>query len=751
MDRKKLALMLLGAAGAACTVAIADTVDQAAPRFGRKVLVDDVKTLRNGAGTFGDRDVIPFVIVYDAASTSFVNAGFTTATCSHILEDINLAGGPYGPSFAGPRVLDGMQYSYGLSGSAATWDMRFSFYRPSEVSFLGVTGTGSSMIDPAATPYYTLTVTGFDTNICPGFVTRTGFFALPSTVEMPTGDSALWLEAAIVEPGTPGTAPLTSTNLFTTNIATTRVTFFFGNNTGARLVQPGQTIPAGSNQLVSYLDGCGNPAAPGRSNPAYGRDSDFSGVFEGQSLAYAGAGTFPFNNCRYFHAGTATAQTCSYVFGLTGQLPSAAAAPSAISLNTGSFLSDGPKFVSGSLSTATQLRWYKFNTKFDISYDAGTYLDIDTENSDQPVAFAMYTPDGLVFDIAESRGNGPDPVRPSEDGLDNYQISYGTARRPGIGDGVQYSGQEGVLPAGEHYMVAAMSGAGFGDGWSITPVDPGLTVNYFINIDNNNQKTIPVPPAVSPALSTGGDQAILKGVDKTTPDLDVPARVVQWVRFSLTNPLPTTGQVDPETGDPLSDVTYLDITMPGSSSVGEWNLCLYNNGGTLASGTSISYAGAGFNDNTGGGDGAYGCGGTFAQLSYGTAPSRGVVPLDPDQVYEGRPLDNQNGLIGGDQYYLAVSMGTALFNNGRWGARSTRGSSLTAVITLSSNNRGPSGGCPADFNGDAAVDDTDFVYFNKYYNDYFNLAGDIDGSADGITDDTDFTVFAAAYNDYFCP
>ena len=170
-----------------------------------------------------------------------------------------------------------------------------------------------------------------------------------------------------------------------------------------------------------------------------------------------------------------------------------------------------------------------------------------------------------------------------------------------------------------------------------------------------------------------------------------------------------------------------------------------------ANGTSISYAGAGFNDNTGGGDGAYGCGGTFAQLSYGTAASRGQTPLDPDQTTLGLPLNNQNGsTLNGDQYYLAVTMGTALFANERWGARSTRGSSLTAIISLTSDNRGPNAGCPADFNGDGGVDDTDFVYFAKYYNDLVNPAGDIDGALDSFTDDSDFAVFAAAYDTLVC-
>jgi len=48
------------------------------------------------------------------------------------------------------------------------------------------------------------------------------------------------------------------------------------------------------------------------------------------------------------------------------------------------------------------------------------------------------------------------------------------------------------------------------------------------------------------------------------------------------------------------------------------------------------------------------------------------------------------------------------------------------------------------------VDDSDFIFFAKYYNDLINVAGDIDGSDDGVTDDGDFSVFAAAYDALVC-
>lgn len=65
-------------------------------------------------------------------------------------------------------------------------------------------------------------------------------------------------------------------------------------------------------------------------------------------------------------------------------------------------------------------------------------------------------------------------------------------------------------------------------------------------------------------------------------------------------------------------------------------------------------------------------------------------------------------------------------------------------------------GCPANFNGDCSVDDTDFVFFAQAY-DLFSCsdpampagcAADFNG--DGFVDDFDFVVFAQAYDGFFC-
>ncbi|MGH7243924.1 MAG: hypothetical protein ACREJD_10940 [Phycisphaerales bacterium] len=684
---------------------------------------------------FGDRSYN--VTVYDNFSSAFVHSTLLVGLCSHVLEDVSFDPGPYGNAYAGTRSLTALSYAISVSGAQVGFDLRFSFYRPSDALFTGFSGSGSSMINPAASPYYALTITGFNPN-CPGSIALNGPVLFPSPVNLPGGDSGLWVDAAILEPGTPGTAPLSSTNLLQINKTSSRVSFLLGQSSNAS--GPAFNGP----QTPATLAAAANPANVGYTTVMYGRDANFDASFTGQSTANSSGS----NELRYVGGSLNPAGPgWGLIFGLYGAFPSPPAVP-ATSLNGGNgFLADSVSQFTGVLTTANKYNWYKFNTANDISYAQTTFLDIDTEGSQAPTAFALYTPDSNVFSIASGRGDGPDPNRPSD--LNAQQMSFGVARRPGVGSGEQYSGQDGDLPAGEYYLAVALADSGFGDAWVVQGADPVTPKSYSLNFNNNNQKTFTAPAAISPAIAS--DLGALTGGTQTTSEINVGPQAAAFVRFSLTNPLPTTGQSNQSDSSPLGDVTYMDITQPGSSIVGEWNFALYNNSGTLANGTSISYAGGGFNNNSGPGDGPASCAGTFAQLSYGTAASRGTAPLDPDQSVVGHPLSNQNGAaLNSDQYYLALTLGNASFANSRWGARSTRYQSLTAVISVTSNNRGPSAGCPADFNGDGGVDDADFTFFAKYYNDLTNPTGDIDGSHDGLTDDSDFGTFAAAYDSLVC-
>ena len=690
---------------------------------------------RYAPGVFEDRDTLT-VVVYDCITNTFNYAGATLSQCSHIAEDITFSNGPFGPEFTGARVISGLNYAWGLQGGPARWDVRFSFYRPVDFNFSGFGAPGASMLAPGAVPMYTLTITGFDTNIFPGFVTRSGFFALPSSFTLPFGDNGVIVDAAFVEPGTPGTAPLTGTNLLQANKTDTRVVWYFGTNTGLQL--GALTGPKTFEQLAPI----GNAASPGATHPQYARDVDFSGTFTGQSLVY------PVGSPGERRYQNSTPLTLGFAFGLLGETDAPAIIPAVDLDGANGFLADSITQVSSTLTALQPFRVYKFMTRFPADYANGTFLDIDTENSGGPVAFALYKPNSSVYQVAESRGSGPD-APPSAGNRNAFQMSFGVARRLGPGNAAQYAGQEGDLAPGEYFLVVAPAGTAFGDAWTFTTPPISGSIAFTLNIVSNTQKTVPAPAASAPNLDPGADLGVLSGGSVVSAVFTVPPRTVGWLRFALANGIPTVGQTNQKTGGVLPPVTYLDITQPGSSLAGEWNMALYNSNGLLANATSISFAGAGDNANNGCGDGPCGAQTTFAQLSYGTGASRGTPTPDPGLV-AGKPLSNQNGAsLPRDQYYLAVTLGQAMFAPTRWGARSSRLSSLAARVTATSNARGPAATCPADLNGDQGVDDIDFVLFSIFYNNVIDIAGDFNG--DTLTDDLDFIAFAAAYNDLLCP
>lgn len=63
--------------------------------------------------------------------------------------------------------------------------------------------------------------------------------------------------------------------------------------------------------------------------------------------------------------------------------------------------------------------------------------------------------------------------------------------------------------------------------------------------------------------------------------------------------------------------------------------------------------------------------------------------------------------------------------------------------------------CPADFNNDDVVDDSDFVYFVGAYNELIcpelPATCPADLNDDGLVEDGDFVIFVVAYNDLICP
>lgn len=683
--------------------------------------------------SFADRSVLDLV-VYDTATNAFASP-ISSVAISHVLEDLSFANGPYAPTYLGPRLLSGMQYAFGIN-QASAFNLRFSFYRTNQIALAGFSAPGASVLQPAAQPFYTLTVTGFDTTLAPGFLTRSGFFNLPAPVALSAGDTSLYVQAAVVQPGTPGTAPLTSANLLPNG----RVSWAFGTNTTQALGT--QFTGAVTETSLGFA---GNPANPGATHPQYMCDLNADGVFVGQSLVHPSGVS---NERRYLNTnvGTVPGQARGYVFGLVGQVVNTPLI-SAININSSSgFLPDGTVSASNTITAAIPFVSYTFNLKNPINLSQLTFFDIDSEGSSAPMAIALYRADSTLVATGQSRGSGPD-APPSAQNRNAYQLSFGTPRRSGTDNGAAFEGQEGSLAAGQYFLVVALAGTSFADGFNFATVPPPAPRTTQITLNSNNQLTFVVPAAVPPTIDPTLDLGVLRLASVQTPSITVPPRGVLWARFTLSNPLPTPAQTGP-LGQPLPEFSFLDLTAPGSALAGNWNFAIYNSAGSLVL-NGVSFAGGGFNGNPGAGDGPFGGGGTFPQLSFGTAASRGVPAPDPGQT-AGRALSNQNGasLPPGD-YYLAVTLGNGLFSSTRWAARSTSESSLSARVRLTANPRPIAANCPADLNGDGVVDNSDFVVFTNAYSIFLSRSGDMNN--DTFTDALDFVLFAAAYNDFACP
>lgn len=428
----------------------------------------------------------------------------------------------------------------------------------------------------------------------------------------------------------------------------------------------------------------------------------------------------------------------------------ASAAPPSTSLDLPAFLPDGVSSTLVPLTPAQTWRAFSFTLEYPAAFNDLTFLDLDSELSETPVSFALFDSSGELVTPAISRGSGPD-VAPSASGNNAYQLSFGVPARAAVQNGLAYSGQEGDIPSGLYYVIVAPSGSVFADNWSV--VTPPIAVPYagVLNLRSNCRRTSPAGPAPAPPITGGADLGIVTQEGPGDAVLTVCGGEVAWLRISLTNTIATIGEVDARDGTtPLRDVTYLDISQVGSDVNVGWNMALYAWSGFLATPLAVSRAGAGYNSNPGGGDGPWGGGGTFAQLSFGVESPRPASPLTPGQSTAGLSLANQNGShLDADQYYLAVTSGDAAFQPTRFGARNIGLGCATLHIQVRTNNRGPSLDCEADFNGDKVVDDRDFVLFAKGYSNYFDLLGDLDGNQ--VVDDDDFFIFAGKYSDFLCP
>lgn len=249
----------------------------------------------------------------------------------------------------------------------------------------------------------------------------------------------------------------------------------------------------------------------------------------------------------------------------------------------------------------------------------------------------------------------------------------------------------------------------------------------------------------APPVQLGHDMDVLSGGPQSPPPVSVTNGQPTWVTFTLSNGFSTAPLVSISTGLPLSSVTFMDITVqPGSAYNVDWNFGLYNSFGVLvASNTNASVT-----------RGPSGGGGSYAELSFGLQAARAAVPRSGPQGTFGAPLQNQDNQLltpphlQPDIYYLAIVAGpTATFGNNFAASGSFTGGTVTAFITINSDNRGKCPLNPCDMNSDGAVDNDDLVLFAAAYRAFLSKTGDLNG--DSWTDDQDYAMFVECFSNLF--
>ena len=134
--------------------------------------------------------------------------------------------------------------------------------------------------------------------------------------------------------------------------------------------------------------------------------------------------------------------------------------------------------------TASQVRWYSLPIAAEASDSAGTYLDIDTLDSDDlDTEIGLYDANGNLIGTSDNSG----------DGLFSL-LSFGRTDNTGgergaIGGLDDPVGQDGSLAAGDYYLAVGLFNTTFNPDFNVTS-NSGDLGNVTINLRTN---IAPVP------------------------------------------------------------------------------------------------------------------------------------------------------------------------------------------------------------------------------------------------------------------
>jgi hypothetical protein len=581
---------------------------------------------------------------------------------THILDNHSFSPGPW--ANLNGRAITAFAATFcnfGTTVPVATYDVLVTFWDEDDVNFEGFTGAGTPMINPTAVP-----LANFRIAIANQPPNSFQFFPelLPATpIPVQDGDAGVFISYMVTSTG--GTLP---------------------RNFGA----------TGNGPTVWATDA--NPTV-GSTLDNWGRDRNNDGIFTGGPIAAAPAEHNVSGNPAFDMMQTLRGD----LGGVTLPTPR---------VNVGCLV-DGTTVRT---QASDALTWYEVCVNGAVNDDLLSFLDIDTEGSAGNVDIALYDGEGLIVGLGNQLG------RDAGDGSgDNAQLTFGIGRRAAVGDGLQYDGRDGELPAGTYFLAVGPAGTLYGPGFNVTPgveSGSGATINF-----NTNTNGTPAAPSVPPAPTTALLDFLLPftygetEVEQANTGATLLAtRQVNWAKFS------TIGAASSATG------TYLDIdpNTPETNAGVNGVYYVFDSSGNLVA----------FDNASGPGN--------WPQLSFGSTTPR--FRGTNTEAFAGA-----NGDLPEGTYYFAfaltVTEDIVSSTSDRWHVRGTSGSSIPLNAVFFTGTAVAAQCDSIDFNNDGLFpDDNDLVQFLSV------LAGgacdndpncnDIDFNNDGLfPDDGDLVTF----------
>lgn len=668
-------------------------------------------------GSVGTDRGLTLLPVYNAVYDLCPSTPFAIGNgSSYVMEDVSFEPGPWGNQYNGPRDIEQVDHMFQTAGWTGTViypgtntptcniSHLFEFYEP-----------GSFSACPMLSNTTAIATRLVPTNFGSGYAWN--YTSPPFTTPVSLGTRInVWVAVKAID-------SLSGSRLSDGSTALLQPTGQTGVNYGAWLGHVG-------------------PPCVGSTTEDWARDQNPDGPV-GSPDDFCGGSTWLGNtpgsaNDRRRTAASFAAGARILTLGLRGSV----AVPAPITTYDIGDVADGVTPLPFAVSGAT-LRWVRVTLANPVTDAALRMLSIDTEGSNADLALALYAEDGTL--VATDEDSGHDL---------NAQLTFGVGRIAGVGNGSQYDGRDGQLPAGVYFIGVARGSAAFSSGFVVNQgaVLPDVPRVGYVNIRTNANSGDALPAAVPPVINhfdflTLGPAWSFPFADTfqgTTGDgnpnpNDDDSSGVLWNRFAIDAPGADAGH-------------YLDVDF-GSSDYADNIVYLFNDAGDLVA----------FSDDQAGPNALplLSFGASFPPRSTGPTVVRGATN-DASSVWEG-----QHGPLSPGTYYLASAAWPADVMTGPNGAAPTLGTGRRwHVRGLSGNNlritveyyTGSGSACDSlDFNGDGFFPDTaDLVDFLTVMSggtcSTGPNCGDIDFNNDQLYPDTaDIQALLSVFSGGPCP